>query len=217
MTTEAETTATGGGYNLAELRGTVDTALTATLWLHVPMIGFVAWTLGNSVLTLSAAAAAVAGAATMARFTWPSGPARWAVMGVGLVAIVSLLVAAAAGGRWQGDIHMYYFAVLAVLSAYCDRTIILVSAAVTAIHHLVLNFLAPALVFDGGGDLGRVLLHAAILLVETGALVWLTDNLARLFRANSASLAAAELMRTREAELSRDESRITARRICVPR
>jgi methyl-accepting chemotaxis protein len=182
---------------LARLRQTVDWALLLALWLHIPLIFGVAWFLGNNAFVLACGAAAVAGSITLARFSWPEGAARRIAMGVALVVMVSLLLAAAAGGAWQTDIHMYYFAALAVLAAYCDRNVILAATAVTAVHHLVLSFIAPALVFQGGGDLGRVILHAGILLIEAGVLVWLTDYLAHLIAANAGNLLQADAARAR--------------------
>ncbi len=120
---------------------------------------------------------------------------RRVAMGVAAVVMVSLLLAATAGGAWQTDVHMYYFAVLAVLAAYCDRNVIAVGAVVIAVHHLVLSFVAPALVFDGGADLGRVFLHAGIVLVEAATLIWLSGYLAHLIAANEESLREADSAR----------------------
>ncbi|MBU6498397.1 MAG: hypothetical protein KGQ40_07700, partial [Rhodospirillales bacterium] len=100
---------------------------------------------------------------------------------------------------WQVDIHMYYFAMLAILAAYCDWVVILAAAGAIALHHLTLNFLAPALVFPDGANLARVLLHAVIVVFETGALAWMALQIGRLFTAVTGSLA--------EAERARDETR----------
>ncbi len=177
---------------LADLRSKVDTALVAALWLHVPLITGVAWLIGNSAVVLGGGAAAVAAAVTAAVALWPPGTARRMTVAAGAVVMVSLLLAATAGGAWQTDIHMYYFAVMAVLAAYCDRNVILTAAAVTAVHHLVLSFVAPALVFSGGSDPGRVALHAAILVIEAGALIWLADRLGTLIARDAANLVEAE-------------------------
>jgi methyl-accepting chemotaxis protein len=182
---------------LARLRGLVDQALIAALWLHVPLIAGVAWFQGNAAFVLGGGATVVAGSVTLARFSWPAGTTRRIAVAVGLLIMVSLLLAATAGGAWQTDIHMYYFAALAVLATYCDRNVILAGAAVTAVHHLVLSFIAPALVFSGGSDLGRVFLHAGILVIEAGVLIWLTDYLARLIAANAANLIEADAARVR--------------------
>ena len=72
-----------------------------------------------------------------------------------------------AGHAWQIDMHMYFFAALACLVAYCDYRPILAGTVAVALHHLVLNFMLPAAIYPGGADFGRVVLHAVILLVES--------------------------------------------------
>ncbi|MEM9310680.1 MAG: methyl-accepting chemotaxis protein [Pseudomonadota bacterium] len=72
---------------------------------------------------------------------------------------------------WLLDMHMLFFAYLAVVAIMADWRAILAATAVTALHHLVLNFAAPAFVFPDGASLGRVLLHAGIVVMETGVLV----------------------------------------------
>jgi methyl-accepting chemotaxis protein len=84
---------------------------------------------------------------------------------------------------------MYYFAMLAILGAYCDWKIIIAAAGVVALHHLILNFIAPALVFPDGGDLLRVLLHAVIVIVEAAALAWLANRIAILFALSAKNFA----------------------------
>jgi len=174
--------------DLAVLRRWADRLLLVFIWLHIPLIAGLAWALGNAILPLGGMALGVAVVITLTDFTWTMGSARRVVTGVGLVAMVSLTLAACHGSTWQTDIHMYYFAALAVLAASCDRNVILAATVVTALHHLALNFLAPALVFSGGADLARVLLHAGILLLEASVLVFLTDYLARTITANATSL-----------------------------
>jgi methyl-accepting chemotaxis protein len=182
---------------LSQLRGKVDIALLIALWLHVPLIAGVAWYLANGPFLTGGCAASVAVATTLAVLSWSPGSVRRVAVGVGLVVMISLLLAASAGGAWQTDIHMYYFAALAVMAAYCDGNVIIAAAAVTAVHHLVLSFVAPGLVFLGGGDLGRVLLHAGIVVIEAGSLYWLTGYLATLIATNTVNLAAANAERTK--------------------
>jgi methyl-accepting chemotaxis protein len=192
--------------DLDRLRAQVDTALGAALWLHVPLIATVAWLCGNGAVLLGGCAALVAAAATLIGYAWPPDTGRRVAFGVALVVMVSLLLAATAGAAWQPDIHMYYFAAMAVLAAYCDRNVILAAAGVTAAHHLVLSFVAPALVFAGGSDLARVFLHAAIVVIEAGTLVWLTGYLARVIAEDTAHLAEAETANARIETLGRQET-----------
>ena len=95
---------------------------------------------------------------------------------------VSVFTYQLAGHPWQIDMHMYFFAALACLVAYCDYRPILAGTVAVALHHLVLNFLLPAAVYPGGADLGRVVLHAVILLIEAGVLSWLAVKLSQPVR-----------------------------------
>ena len=70
-----------------------------------------------------------------------------------------LFTAAFAGHPWQVDSHMMFFAVLAVVSTLSNAG--------------ALSFLMPAMVYPGGdlaGNLGRTVLHAVIVVLETGFL-----------------------------------------------
>jgi methyl-accepting chemotaxis protein len=97
-----------------------------------------------------------------------------AVLGVLLMAEVSFIVAAAAGLAWQADLHMAYFAALAALVVFADWRVIAAATGIVAVHHLGLGLFVSALVFPGEGSLGRIVLHAVILLIEAAALIWVT-------------------------------------------
>jgi len=132
--------------------------------------------------------------ATVATLAWRQAPLRPAgrlFAAVAYIAMISLLLFQTAGLAWQIDMHMYYFAALAILAVYCDWRVVFVAAAATAVHHLVLNFAYPIAVFAEGGDLLRVLLHAAIVILETAALVWLTASMEAAANSQDANLAAA--------------------------
>ena len=87
--------------------------------------------------------------------------------------------------QWSGaemmiDLHMTFFAALALLAVLADWRPVLAGAVVTALHHLVTNFAAPWLVYPDGGDFLRVVLHAVVVIAETGALIALCVQLERL-------------------------------------
>jgi methyl-accepting chemotaxis protein len=108
------------------------------------------------------------------------------------MAQASVLVAAGAGHPWQIDLHMVYFAALAVLIIHCDWRVILVGAATVAVHHLVLSFVLPDMVFPGSASLARVVLHAVILVVEAVVLMWSAASVTMMFAINDESRSAAE-------------------------
>ena len=71
-----------------------------------------------------------------------------------------------------------------------------------ALDHLTLNFLAPALVFPEGANFSRVVLHAVILIIETGALMWMTTRIVTLFTTSAAHLSEALAASKTVAELA---------------
>lgn len=82
----------------------------------------------------------------------------------------ALILAVSRDSIWLLDMHMLFFAYLAVVAIMADWRAILAATVMTALHHLVLNFAAPAYVFPDGTSLARVLLHAVIVLAEAGVL-----------------------------------------------
>jgi methyl-accepting chemotaxis protein len=160
----------------------------ALIWFHIPLNAVSGWLSGGPWIMLGTASAGVAALATM---TWLYASNPYAVRATNAVALmvaISILVAAEAGSPWQVDVHMYYFAALALVAIYCDAYAILAAAATVAIHHLSLNFALPALIYPGGGDFGRVVLHAVVLVGETAGLVWMAAMLQQSLARAAASL-----------------------------
>ncbi|MBH9787809.1 chemotaxis protein, partial [Clostridioides difficile] len=85
---------------------------------------------------------------------------------------------------------------------FCDYRPILMGTLAVAPHHLVLNFALPAAIYPGGADLGRVVLHAVILLIEAGVLAAPGFKLAQLFAISAQKVAEAEVARAAEARAS---------------
>lgn len=93
------------------------------------------------------------------------------------------LTAAFQGHSWQVDTHMLFFALLACLIMLRSIPAIFIATVITAVHHLSFSILMPALVFPGGTlveNLGRTMLHALIVLMETAVLTATVLYLRRL-------------------------------------
>ena len=138
-------------------------------------------------------------------------PVARSLVGISYPLLAALLLAMASDTDWLVDMHMVFFAFLAVLVALADWKVIVVGTLVTALHHLLLNFIAPALVFPDGADLLRVLFHAVIVLGEAAVLVVmcrqfevLVCNLAEVRRTE----AALEAERSAERERLAEEQRL---------
>ncbi|WP_333673408.1 methyl-accepting chemotaxis protein, partial [Elioraea tepidiphila] len=185
---------------LEALRAAAARFLLGLLWLHLPVAGLAAWAFGSGPWLAMAIMALFAGVATVLWRSDPTGLGTRLAIAVGVVGAPAMLVAEAAGHPWQIDLHMYFFAALAILAAFADWRVILAGAGVTALHHLTLNVVAPALVFPEGADLGRVVLHAVIVIAETVTLCWLA---LRVEQALPAAERAAEEARAAGAEVRR--------------
>ena len=119
---------------------------------------------------------------------------------------VAVFASQMSGHPWQIDLHMYFFATLACLVAYCDWRPIVAGTLAVALHHLILNFVVPAAIFPGGTDLGRVVLHAVILIMEAGVLIWLAFQLEQLFATTAEKTAEADAANAAEARANAERS-----------
>ncbi|MET0363644.1 MAG: methyl-accepting chemotaxis protein [Sphingobium sp.] len=106
---------------------------------------------------------------------------------------------------WQVDMHMYFFVALASLIILCDVWLFVPVAGLIALHHLILAFVAPDLVFAGGGGLPRVFIHALAVVIQCSVLAHFTHRFFQMLRAQeSARLESAEL--TARAEAARRDA-----------
>jgi methyl-accepting chemotaxis protein len=188
----AENEASEGMSDMDNHRARAHLIFVALLWLHVPLNAAVGFLIGGPWIVIGAASLMIAAIATATWFFSPNQQAVRITNSVSLVVTVSLLLAAMSGSAWQVDMHMYYFAALALVAVYCDSYAIVAGAAAVAVHHLLLNFVLPALIYPGGDDFGRVMLHAVIIIVETAGLVWMSEMLQGAFRRAGRALQAAK-------------------------
>ncbi|MFC3051603.1 methyl-accepting chemotaxis protein [Kordiimonas pumila] len=171
--------------------------LTVALWVHVPLVWLFSalhdqeGTLATVFVTVLAAAVP-----TVLYYLRGADELQRLLVSVSFVVMPALLVLTFRGHPWQIDVHMYFFAVLAVLCLFCDARAILVAAGVIAVHHLLFNIFVPSWVFPDGVSYMRVVLHAIIVVFETAALFWLALKLQDGF----AAAAAAEAKASAEAE-----------------
>lgn len=84
------------------------------------------------------------------------------------------------GHAWQMDWHMYFLVAMAALTVLCDWRPIVLAGLLIAGHHLILDYIAPAWVFSGEADMGRVLIHALAVALQAGALAFVTTQLRNL-------------------------------------
>src|SRR6201996_518392 len=192
--------------DLSILRDTTSKFLLAVLWLHVPLSAAIGIMRGPDWLLPCLLVVAMASAATASWKFSGNGLSTRLIFAVAIMADVSLLVSQLSGHPWQLDMHMYFFAALACLVAYCDYRPILAGTVAVALHHLTLNFLLPAAIYPGGSDFGRVVLHAVILLIEAGVLIALALKLGQLFDTAARKTEEAETAKAAEARSHSERS-----------
>ncbi len=176
--------------NLDTLRLTFGRFLIAFLWLHLPIIALGAWLADNALAVPLVIAGLMAGLSTLMWRRSPTGPTTRLISSLSLIGMAAILPSVLAGHPWQIDVHMYFFACMAVIVAWCDWTVLVACAAAVAGHHLALNATVPALIFPGvarTADLARVVLHAVILIIETGVLAWVARTIPTALAAQAAS------------------------------
>ncbi|HEY5094729.1 MAG TPA: EAL domain-containing protein [Candidatus Eremiobacteraceae bacterium] len=180
------------------------------LWLHLPVILVMAALNGLDWRPQLILLTVILIPPTIFAITKPSGLATRNLIAVALTAMPIFFVFDNTG-RLQIDYHMYFFVVFAMLIAFCDWRPIAISAALTSIHHLLFNYIAPSRVFPTEGGLGRVALHAIMVGVECGVLIWAVSQLRKLFMSveRTQELAAANI--ELEASRRRTEQTTTAR------
>ncbi|PTM41570.1 methyl-accepting chemotaxis protein [Bosea sp. 124] len=177
---------------IAAIRSLGTRLVVGAIWLLVPLVSGGAMANGNNMFGLLGAALSLAVVATICWRLSPDSASTHTTLGVCLMVGISLVVAALGGNTLQIDMHMAYFAALAMLIIFCDWRVIAAAAVVVAVHHVVLSFLLPAAVFPGNANPGRVALHAAILLVEAVTLAWAAQLISRTLAASAIALSQAE-------------------------
>ncbi len=197
MTCELDYLRIKGVQLLAVLAAAATTILIAT--------GFVAGAAG-----LGMAALAVAALPIWFGYTRRADTTARTLIGASFPLFPALAVAMVKGTTWTLDMHMLFFATLAVLAILADWRVIIAATLTTAVHHLLLNFVAPLYVFPDGSDLMRVVFHALVVVVESAVLVMLCTRIGALLnglKAAQAEQAAKDALLNAERERVASEQR----------
>jgi len=186
---------------LDDIRTSMAKVLTFALWGNLLLVMAASLAIGQEgTLWTFLVTAVIAAVPTAVHFMRGAGELHRYLTAVSLALMAAMLVLVFRGHPWQIDIHMYFFAVLAILSVFCDPKVVIVTAGTIAVHHLLFNFIVPSWVFPEGASLARVILHAVVVIVESAALFWLAVKLKATFEAaeEAQKLAAEEAERARE-------------------
>ncbi len=164
------------------LRAKFSVAVMAMIWLNTLMLmarGLFVTQASGTVMICGALA--IAAAASVSWLLERTGEATRIATSLALAGQSALLVYGFSGSPLQIDMHMYFFATLAVCAGWIDWRATSAFSALTCVHHLVFYLLIPWAVFPGQSDMSRVGLHALIVVIELAALVAISGQLARAF------------------------------------
>jgi methyl-accepting chemotaxis protein len=145
---------------------------TSTLVIGVSVINLVLVPVASQ-FTDTSQLVATGGSAVLALLVFLSTRLRSAladyIIATALIGQAMLATAVFSGHGWQIDMHMTFFALLAVISI-TDRIGALIWACLlTAVHHLGLTLILPALVYPSSDlleNLGRTALHGGVVVIE---------------------------------------------------
>jgi methyl-accepting chemotaxis protein len=151
------------------------------MWAHIPFYMILGYLWDQNSLAIPMFLTGICALSTFVYVKNPTGLPTAVLTSTSLALTICVLIYMMMGHEWQPDVHMYLFSGLAICALFCSWQAIIAFTGVVAVHHLALNYLFAAAVFAGGADLARVLLHAVILVVEAGALVFLTLMLRQIF------------------------------------
>jgi methyl-accepting chemotaxis protein len=192
------------------LRARFSIAIIGFIWLNCALLVTRAFFAGDASATVVIAGALAISA--MASVSWSldrTGAATRIATSLALAGQCALLVYAFSGSPLQIDIHMYFFASLAICAGWIDWRSTTAFAGLTAIHHLLFFFLIPWAVFSGESDLSRVLLHAIIVVLELAVLVAITTQLIKAFAEVDTSIGEANAARDTAHALADRQADIT--------
>ncbi|WP_165324162.1 methyl-accepting chemotaxis protein [Rhizorhabdus phycosphaerae] len=128
------------------------------------------------------------------------------IVGALAAAQPAILVYSMSGHQWQMDMHMYFFVALASLTILCDWRPIVLASALVALHHLILDVVAPQWVFSGDGNLMRVFVHGAAVVLQCALLSHIGMQLADLLIRQGQARHESDIL-AREAEAAAGEAR----------
>ena len=175
-------------------------------YLHVPVFIGVAWLAGTSLLQAATLTPLVLVGPTVAYVSFKNPRLLSATYGFTAMVMGGLLVHFGQGPM-QIEMHFYFFVLIALLAVFANPIVILTAAATVAAHHFVLWLVIPASVFNYQASIWTVVVHAAFVVLESVAAIFVArsffDNVIGLEKIVAARTAALD-ERTRDMRLVLD-------------
>jgi len=187
---------------IQNLRQSTGKFLLFFLWGHLFIIGLAHLWTGNNLLIPLITMIILNSMASLSYRIDRTGTSTRHMIAVAMMATDAFLVYQFTGHPWQVDIHFYFFATLAMLTAFACWQTIVTAVAIIALHHIILNFSMPTFLFPGGSDFPRVLFHAAVVILEASVIIFIIQRIRVAFFQSETAIAQAEHSQTHIAELA---------------
>lgn len=193
-------------YDISHLQARFSKFVIYLLWGMVGLVGLSGF-LQQGVNSIPALGLSVflAGLGSVSNAKSPGNSTASITISMALAALIAILVYNFSwngeGVAYQIDMHMGFFAGLAIVAGFLNWKALTAFTAVVAFHHITLSFLFPSAVFPDGAPITRVGLHAVILIAQWSALIWLTNQIQKLFSTVSSSLEQAKKSTTEAQQL----------------
>ncbi len=174
------------GHTLNALRERFGRLLVGFLWACGAGISAIAMVRGVWPVLIPVVSVALAATATALWLRDRTGAPTRYVSSIAVAGMIALLVLEYEWQFIQTDLHIAFFAALAVVALWCCWTSIAIAAAAIVLHHVALNFIYPFGNFPDGPDLWRVALHGLVLFAQAAVLGWLANRLVLAFATSEA-------------------------------
>src|SRR5437868_326529 len=140
-------------------------------YLHVPAFVGVAALAHTSMLQAAVLTPLVLVGPTAVYF-WLSNPRALAVAYGFTAMVMGGLLVHFGQGPMQIEMHFYFFVLIALLAVFGNPAAIMTAAVTVALHHLALWLLLPSSVFNYEASVWTVVVHAAFVVLESIAAIF---------------------------------------------
>ena len=208
--TSLVTSPASSAVDIDRVRLTFTKGLLGLMWIVATLVSVLAAIrTPGSFLPVAGIAIGLTALPTLSFFLSKASSSTAISVAVGLAGLIALHVY---NFRWNGDgiayqidMHMAFFAGLAILAGMLNWRALVAYTAVVAFHHLGSALLLPSFAFPDGAPIIRVVLHGFILSLECGVLLWMNFQITGLFAATQVALKQAESERL-HANQAKDEA-----------
>ncbi len=144
-------------------------------WCNLPLFAAVAWWNETGLLSALLLTALTLFGSTVSTLVWKSSRTTSVIHGITAMCMGGLLVHFGQGPM-QIEMHFYFFSLLAVLSIFGNPMVIVAAAVTVTLHHTVIFAIIPDSVFNYEASWWVVAVHAAFVVVESAAAVFLARS-----------------------------------------